>query len=81
MLLADASTETSASVTPPTIPRLNELALDWRVMTFAIVISMRTQEIGGAQALGAERPHVLRKIIRQGIGPRDARPVSIRWSR
>jgi putative ABC transport system permease protein len=42
VLLAYASTATIARVAPPTIPRLNELALDWRVMTFAIVISMLT---------------------------------------
>ena len=42
VLIAYASTETIARVAPPTIPRLDELALDWRVMTFAIVISMLT---------------------------------------
>jgi putative ABC transport system permease protein len=41
-LIAYASTETIARVAPPTIPRLNELVLDWRVMTFAIGISMLT---------------------------------------
>ena len=47
MLIAYASTETIARVAPPTIPRLNELALDWRVMTFAIVTSMLTALVCG----------------------------------
>jgi putative ABC transport system permease protein len=42
VLVAYASTATIARVAPPTIPRLDELALDWRVMTFAIVVSMLT---------------------------------------
>jgi predicted permease len=42
VLIAYTSTETIARVAPATIPRLDELALDWRVMTFAIVVSMLT---------------------------------------
>ena len=42
VLIAYWSTATIARVAPPTIPRLDELALDWRVLTFAIATSILT---------------------------------------
>jgi predicted permease len=42
VLFAYVSTGTIVRVAPPTIPRLDEIVVDWRVLTFAIAMSMLT---------------------------------------
>jgi putative ABC transport system permease protein len=47
IVLAYWSTATIARLAPPTIPRLHELSLDWRVLVFALAVSMTTALLCG----------------------------------